>query len=146
MLAGVGCSGTAPSVPERTASLVEACLQSVKLPVTHVPRGTTLIDSLRPRPVTLLSVADLLQGAPAQPGALIALYSTDAAANGVFGWLQNKMPVLKHSNVIVLFLITPQPTPSIQQRIGECAFGTGARPSTGELLRTSKPSAATASD
>ncbi len=88
MLAGVGCSGTAPSVPERTASLVEACLQSVKLPVTHVPRGTTLIDSLRPRPVTLLSVADLLQGAPAQPGALIALYSTDAAANGVFGSLR----------------------------------------------------------
>lgn len=106
--------------------MVKACLRSTHLAAPAVPRNTTLLDALRPRPVALLAVRDGL--------ALIALYRTDNDAAKIFGSLRTTLPVLQHANALIISLITPQPTKAMRNRVARCAFGPGARPSIGPIV------------
>jgi len=124
-----GCASTsAPgSVPKRSLPVVTACLRAKRLAATPLKRNTTLLDSLHPRPISLLWIRN-------GPGALIALYATDAGAVKIYRGLRTTLPVLQHDNALVLSLIMPQPTRALRARIARCAFGPGAKPSTGPIV------------
>lgn len=125
--AGCGSASASGSAPKRSLPAVKACLRATHLAVTPVQRNATLLDSLHPRPVSLLWIQN-------GPGALIALYATDTDAVQIFRGLRATLPVLQHDNALVLSLITPQPTRALRARIERCAFGPGAKPSTGPIV------------
>lgn len=123
----VGCApASARNRENRTLPVVRACLRSTHHSAPAVPRNTTLLDTLRPRPVALLAVRGEL--------ALIALYRTGSDAAKIFGSVRNTFPVLQHANVLIISLITPQPTKAMRNRVARCAFGPGARPSISPLV------------
>jgi len=121
-----GSGSGSGSAPKRSLPVVKECLHATHLAATPVLQGN-LLDSLHPRPVSLLWVRR-------DPGALIALYATDAGAVKIFRGLRTTLPVLQHDNALVLSMITPQPTRTLRARIERCAFGPGAKPSTGPIV------------
>lgn len=125
--AGCASASASGSGPKRSLSVVKACLRATHLAAISVQRNTTLLDSLHPRPASLLWIRK-------GPGALIALYATDTDAVKIFRGLRTTVPVLQHDNALVLSLITPQPTRALRVRIERCAFGPGAKPSTGPIV------------
>ena len=114
-----GCGGS--SHPNRSVAAVKACLDAGHIVTTQVQRDTTLLGNVRPRPITLLSVTDALS--------LIAFYSTDTAAAGIFSSIEDDLPAMQHSNVLVISLITPQPSRAMRATLARCAFGHGVKPS-----------------
>jgi hypothetical protein len=127
VFAALSCSAGARVASRRSSRTVEACLRSERIPTKPVPRGTTLLDSLNPRPVTLLDV-------DGDNGALIAIYASVAVAAKRVRQLQGGLPVVQHDNVLVATLVSPQPSRAARYRIYTCAFGPGARPSRSPLV------------
>lgn len=125
--AGCASASAAESAPERSLPAVKACLRATHLAATPGPRATTLLDTLHPRPVSLLWIRN-------GPGALIALYATGADAAKIFGELRTTVPVLRYDNALILSLVTPQPARALRTRIERCAFGPSARPSIGPVV------------
>lgn len=125
--ATAGCASASASASKRSLPAVKACLRATHLAATPVPRNTTLLDRLHPRPVSLLWIRN-------GPGALIALYPTGADAAKIFGDLRATVPVLRYDNALILSLITPQPARRLRTRIERCAFGPSARPSIGPVV------------
>lgn len=74
-----GAGSGAGSAPKGSLPVVKACLRATHLAATPLQRNTTLLDSLHPRPVSLLWIRN-------GPGALIALYATDTDAVKIFSW------------------------------------------------------------
>jgi hypothetical protein len=121
-LVGVGCDSAAPI--GRTAQKVDVCLRARHLVPVSVRRGETLLDTLSPRPRSLVS---------AVPG-LIAIYADPAAAAHIFSLVRTSFPVLQESNAIVLFMITPQPTAGQLKLLERCAFGRDSHPAIGPFV------------
>jgi hypothetical protein len=122
MLVGVGCGSSAPV--GRTLRTVDACLRARQLAPVSVTRGETFLDTLSPRPRSLVSAGS----------GLIALYPDPAAAAHIFSLVRPNFPVLQQSNAIVLSMITPQPTVGQLKLLETCAFGRASHPAIGPFV------------
>lgn len=126
-LVGIGCGSAAPV--GRTAGMVDACLRAGHLGPVGKGLGETFLDTLSPSPRSLVT-GHL---------ALIALYEDPNAAAHVFSLARTTFPMLHQSNVIMLFMITPQPVEGQLKQLETCAFGPGSHPVIGPLVLGAGP-------
>lgn len=120
-----GCAATSAAPALRTTMEVNRCLRLHHLDAGNVKRGTTFLDTLKPRPRSLISTGE----------ALIAIYRSRPDAASVFSTAKTTFPLLQHANALIISFITPQPSRSQLQRLKICAFGERGHATTGPLIK-----------